>query len=76
MCDTPGFSALDILDSSKEDVKNAFLEFQKYSCEFKDCFHLKERNCRVKEAVENGDILPSRYQSYVHILENLPKNRY
>ena len=75
-CDTPGFSALDILDFSKEDVKNAFLEFQKYSCEFKDCFHLKERNCRVKEAVENGDILPSRYQSYVHILENLPKNRY
>ena len=75
-CDTPGFSALDILDSSKEDVKNAFLEFQKYSCEFKDCFHLKERNCGVKEAMENGEILPSRYQSYVHILENLPKNRY
>ena len=39
--DTPGFSSLDLTDLTKEDVRNAFIEFGN-DCYFSDCNHLKE----------------------------------
>lgn len=75
-CDTPGFSALDILNATKEEVKDAFTEFKNYACEFKDCFHRNERNCGVKDAVLEEKILSSRYVSYLNILDNLPSKKY
>lgn len=70
IADTPGFSSLDLGSISKEEIKNSFVEFQNYSCPFKDCMHVKERDCKVKEAVERKEILTSRYQSYLDFLKN------
>lgn len=70
MADTPGFSSLDFEGSTKEDIKTSFIEFQSYSCPFKDCMHDKERDCEVKKAVESKKILPSRYQNYLYFLKN------
>ncbi len=64
IADTPGFSSLDLTKYSKEDLKNAFLEFANFSCLYRDCNHLKEDNCAIKEAVANGKILKSRYDNY------------
>jgi len=33
-------------------------------CRFANCRHLREPNCAVKEAMENGQISPRRYESY------------
>lgn len=62
--DTPGFSMIDFSDMSEEDIKNSFVEFSKYNCEFKNCMHLNEKKCFVKEALNNGIILKSRYDNY------------
>lgn len=70
IADTPGFSSLDLEDVSKEDIKKSFIEFQKYSCPFKNCMHDKEQDCRVKEAAKRGEILESRYQSYLEFIKN------
>lgn len=70
IADTPGFSSLDFGDISLVEIRNSFIEFQNYSCPFKDCMHVKERNCRVKEAVEKEEILDSRYQSYLNFVKN------
>ena len=61
--DTPGFSALDI-NVPKISVRFAFPEFPNDECKFNDCKHLNEKGCRVKELVENGSILESRYENY------------
>ena len=65
--DTPGFSALD-LDILKENLRFAFVEFDN-SCKFNDCMHLNEIGCRVKEQVENSEILESRYENYKRMVE-------
>lgn len=70
IADTPGFSSLDFQDISKEDIKNSFVEFQKYHCPFKNCMHDKERDCSVKQAVERQEILESRYQNYIDFIKN------
>ncbi len=70
IADTPGFSSLDFDDKNLEEIKNSFAEFKHYICPFKDCMHIKERECKVKEAVEKGEILDSRYQSYLSFLKN------
>ena len=62
--DTPGFSALSFLEFSKEDVRDAFLEFQDYPCLFKDCMHIKESECNIIKEVKRGNILNSRYENY------------
>ncbi len=71
IADTPGFSALDLKDFNKEDIRSTFKEFSKYPCQFKDCNHIKEKNCGVKEAVSEGKILESRYNSYQNFLKEV-----
>ena len=73
IADTPGFSALDLKNISKEELKNTFIEFDNYECKFSDCVHNKEIGCGVKEAVENKEILKTRYNNYLAFLEELDK---
>ena len=70
--DTPGFSSLD-LDIDKNDIKFTFVEFNNYDCKFRDCIHDKEIGCGVKKAVENDDILKSRYDNYLLFLKELER---
>lgn len=71
--DTPGFSALDLSIYKKEDIKYAFREFSNYACPFRDCSHTKEKECVIKKAVEDGEILKSRYDSYLKFYEEAIK---
>ena len=41
------------------------------SCRFKDCQHLKEPDCAIKEAVEKGEVNPLMYEDYKAIKEGL-----
>jgi len=72
--DTPGFSALDLKGISINDLKETFMEFKKYECDFKDCNHDLEKGCKVKEALEKGEILPSRYINYIRFLKEIYEN--
>lgn len=65
IADTPGFSALDLNEFTKEEIRNSFIEFNEYNnCKFQDCLHLKEIDCDVKDAVIKKRILKSRYENY------------
>ena len=66
--DTPGFSSLDLKDYSKEQIKDAFIEFKMYPCPFKDCSHTNEKECVVKEKVFANNILESRYLDYLNFI--------
>lgn len=71
IADTPGFSALDLSNIEKDELKDTFIEFANYECKFHDCLHDKEIECEVKKAVENKKILKSRYNNYLKILEEI-----
>ena len=69
--DTPGFSSLDFEGMDLLELKDTFVEFKNYECKFKDCLHDNERNCAVRDAVEEGSILSSRYDNYRKFLGEL-----
>lgn len=71
VADTPGFSSIDFIDRSKEEIKNSFVEFSDYTCRFNDCMHNKENNCAVKDAVDNNEIRHSRYDNYISFINNM-----
>ena len=71
IADTPGFSALDINGYSKEEIRDAFFEFNNSECKFKDCMHNKEKDCSIKDKVEKKLILKSRYDNYIRIISEV-----
>ena len=73
VADTPGFSALDLHDMNKEQLRDSFVEFRDYECKFRDCMHHKEKDCGVKNACEEKMILQSRYNNYLLFLEEVEK---
>lgn len=76
IADTPGFSSLDMQRGEpilKEDLPGCFREFAPYlgECRFTSCAHVKEKDCAVRRAVEEGKIARSRYESYVAMYEQV-----
>ena len=70
VADTPGFSSLTFDGMTKEDIRDNFIEFNKYRdlCEYKDCMHNNETICSIKEKVSNGEIIQSRYDNYIKFI--------
>ena len=64
IADTPGFSSLDINEEEKDNLKFYYPEFKNDECKFRDCKHINEIGCKIKEDVLNGVILQSRYDNY------------
>ena len=74
IADTPGFSSLDLTNLTKENIRDTFLEFG-FNCTYKDCYHLKEQGCNVKERLKQGEILESRYENYVKLVSEIENSR-
>ena len=68
--DTPGIRQFALWDVIPEEVEAYFIEFRPFIayCKFPDCTHDHEEGCGVKQAVEDGLIFTSRYESYLRIL--------
>lgn len=77
IADTPGFSKLDIDIHLFEELKNYYPDFNKLSSECRfgnSCNHISEPKCKVKEEVESGNILKSRYDNYLIFIDEI-KNK-
>jgi ribosome biogenesis GTPase len=70
--DTPGIKGFGVVEIEKEELSGYFVEFAalRSGCKFNNCLHTKEPKCAVKTALENGQIAPSRYKSYLQLLED------
>lgn len=68
--DTPGIRAFGIVDLEKEHLSHYFPEMRSLigACKFHNCLHMNEPKCAVKEAVENGEIETSRYNTYLQLM--------
>lgn len=67
--DTPGIRGIGITRVEREEVGRYFTEFFKLQphCKYHNCLHLNEPLCAVKDALAEGHIAPSRYESYLQI---------
>jgi ribosome biogenesis GTPase len=67
--DTPGIRELGVIDIEKQELSHFFPEMRDrmHNCRFHNCRHINEPGCAVLEALENDEIEPSRYESYLSI---------
>jgi ribosome biogenesis GTPase len=68
--DSPGIKELGLVEMKKEEVGHYFPEIRvrMNQCKFNNCLHVNEPKCAVITAVEDGEISPERYNSYLGIL--------
>lgn len=75
--DTPGFSFTEFTDVAAPVLMHCFPEFANIAgnCKFTTCLHHKEPQCAVKQAVQDGQIAPKRYDSYLEVLTEIREAR-
>lgn len=68
--DTPGIRGFGIIDIEHAEVSHYFRDIFSVSkdCRFPNCTHTHEPGCAVRNAVEEGLIAPTRYESYLNIM--------
>ena len=79
IADTPGFSTFDISEIEYRELDQYFKEFKPLldDCEFVGCTHIKEENCGIKQALQQGEIDNGRYERFCKIYEELKeKDKY
>lgn len=70
--DTPGIKEWGLVDMNSQELSDYFPEMRdrRLDCRFgARCIHLSEPGCAIIPAVEKGEIPPSRYESYLGMLE-------
>ena len=76
--DTPGIKGFGTFDIAPEELTSYFPEIFRFSkdCRFSNCTHTHEPGCAVLQALEDHYIAPSRYQSYLSMMEDKDEEKY
>ncbi len=75
--DTPGVKEFGIVAIDQYELAQYFQEMRAlmHECKFNNCLHINEPQCAVKEALGEA-VSFERYDSYLNILDSLPKTNY
>ncbi|MBI3772599.1 MAG: small ribosomal subunit biogenesis GTPase RsgA [Gammaproteobacteria bacterium] len=78
LIDSPGVREFGLFITEKETIAYGFREFRPLigHCKFNNCIHQSEPGCAIKTGVAQGAIDTRRYESYLKIIESLPKPGY
>lgn len=70
IADTPGFSSLDFSSVDPVELSQSIPDFVPFigNCKYRDCMHIQEPGCIIKEKVESGEISKQRHQDYLDCL--------
>jgi ribosome biogenesis GTPase len=68
--DTPGIRELASFAIPERELSRCFrdIDAAAQGCSFRDCLHMAEPGCAVRASVERGEILGTRYETYVSLL--------
>ncbi|MCI2773242.1 ribosome small subunit-dependent GTPase A [Staphylococcus petrasii] len=77
IADTPGFSALDFDHIEKDDLKHYFIDIDNYGeqCKFRNCNHIKEPQCNVKQQLDEGHLPQFRYDHYLQLFNEISNRK-
>lgn len=75
VADTPGFSSLSFSELDKRMLSEVIIDFKPYilDCRFRNCIHINEPGCAIKEAVAHNKISKIRYNNYVDVCALIDK---
>ena len=70
--DTPGIKELGLMEMEEDQMSHYFPEMRPYAknCKFYNCTHLHEPGCAVLQALDEGKLPLTRYDSYLSMVEN------
>ena len=76
--DTPGIKGFGVVNMETAEIGHYFPDLFAVAqqCRFADCTHRHEPGCAVLQAVEEHRIAPSRYASYLSILDDAGEAKY
>jgi ribosome biogenesis GTPase / thiamine phosphate phosphatase len=76
LIDSPGVRDFRLWPISRMALAEGFREFTPYigHCRFRDCRHVSEPQCALREAVESGKISEQRLQSYLRLCAQLEES--
>jgi ribosome biogenesis GTPase / thiamine phosphate phosphatase len=69
--DTPGIKEWGLVKMEQQEISDYFPEMRELrnECKFaSSCLHINEPKCAIKDAVENGTIALTRYESYLSMV--------
>jgi ribosome biogenesis GTPase len=71
--DTPGIRTFRLFDVSARELRDLFPDIHRISsdCQFPNCSHDHEPGCALDDALEAGRLAPSRWASYLEMLDEL-----
>jgi ribosome biogenesis GTPase len=77
LIDSPGFQEFGLRQIGPQRLPALMPDLREAAqrCRFYNCTHLHEPGCGVREAVERGEIAPTRYRVYREIREELEAGR-
>lgn len=78
LIDIPGINGFGTFDMERGEVAHYFRDLFALSadCRFYNCTHTHEPGCAVLRALDEGRLAPSRYQSYLSMLEDKDEAKY
>jgi len=70
LIDSPGIREFNLWSVTPQELIKGFVDFRGFltGCKFRDCQHLAEPGCSLREAVARGDVHPLRYASYQELI--------
>lgn len=70
LVDSPGIKELGLVDTDPSEISHYFPEMRDLlnQCRYHNCLHINEPGCAVKEAVSEGEIAMSRFDSYLSMV--------
>ena len=77
LIDSPGVREFGLWHLTPEQIINGYIEFLPFisQCKFRDCKHLNDPGCAIKEALAHQEIAQFRYDNYHRILQSMEENR-
>ncbi|MEI8048213.1 MAG: ribosome small subunit-dependent GTPase A [Bacteroidota bacterium] len=72
MIDTPGIKEFGLVHFESQEISERFPEFRALlpDCKYKNCTHVHEPSCAVKQALDQGFVNPERYHNYLGLLND------
>jgi ribosome biogenesis GTPase len=73
VADTPGIKEFTLWRMEGSEVGALYPDIRVWApkCRFSNCTHTHEPDCAVEAAVEQGEISPLRYRTYLQVMETL-----
>ena len=70
IADTPGFSAIDLNNLKPIEIRDNMIDMFNAleNCKYRDCMHIKEDGCSVKERIKRDKIFKERYDNYISFI--------